>query len=208
MKIKYLLIIFLASLLLKGCGPKYKAVNIDSEIKSGKSIEEVIKLKENEQLIALLTTSFGKIQFEMYPNEAPKTITNFIGLSLQGYYNKLTFHRVVKDFMIQTGDSTAAGSGGKSFFGKEFEDECKFELKHNSPGTVSMANRGPHTNTSQFFITTVATPWLDGKHTLFGKVIDGMDIVYQIGKVETDRMEKPIKPIYINSVSFEKRSFK
>lgn len=188
------------------CGKQYTSVNVENEIKNGKKIEEVIKLKDREQLVAAINTNKGKIEFELYPNEAPKAVTNFIGLSLQGYYNKLTFHRVVKNFMIQTGDSTATGSGGRSYFGSEFEDECTTELKHNSPGTVSMANRGPHTNTSQFFITTIATPWLDGKHTLFGKVIDGMDVVDKIGIVETDRLEKPIKPIVINSISIEKRT--
>ncbi|KAF0139637.1 MAG: hypothetical protein FD122_3115 [Stygiobacter sp.] len=188
------------------CGKQYTSVNVENEIKNGKKIEEVIKLKDREQLVAAINTNKGKIEFELYPNEAPKAVTNFIGLSLQGYYNKLTFHRVVKNFMIQTGDPTASGSGGRSYFGSEFEDECTTELKHNSPGTVSMANRGPHTNTSQFFITTIATPWLDGKHTLFGKVIDGMDVVNEIGTVETDRMEKPLKPIIINSISIEKRT--
>ncbi|KAF0152961.1 MAG: hypothetical protein FD143_638 [Ignavibacteria bacterium] len=205
MNCKHVLIFVLLSLFLFSCGKRYETVNIENEINSGEKIEEVIKLKEREQLVATLITSFGKIEFELYPNIAPKAVTNFIGLGLQGYYNKLTFHRVVRDFMIQTGDSTATGSGGRSYFGSEFEDECTSELKHSSPGTVSMANRGPHTNTSQFFITTVATPWLDGKHTLFGKVIDGMDVVYKIGIVETDRMEKPIKSIFINNITFEKR---
>lgn len=207
MRAKYIFALVLSSLFLLSCGNKYTAVNVESEVKSGKKIEEVIKLKDREQLVATLNTSLGKIQFELYPDVAPKAVTNFIGLSLQGYYNKLTFHRVVRDFMIQAGDSTATGSGGRSYFGSEFEDECTSELSHNSPGTVSMANRGPHTNTSQFFISTVATPWLDGKHTLFGKVINGMDVVYEIGRLETDRMEKPIKSIFINSVTFEKRTY-
>lgn len=207
MRVKFILLIFLTSLFFISCGKKYKVVDVASEINNGRKIEEIIQLKDREQLLATLITSFGPITFELYPEYAPKAVTNFIGLSLEGYYNRLTFHRIVKDFMIQSGDSTATGSGGRSYFGIEFEDECNRELKHNSPGTVSMANRGPHTNTSQFFITTVATPWLDGRHTLFGKVVDGMDVVYEIGKVETDRMEKPLKPIYINKVTIEKRIF-
>ncbi|MDP3582909.1 MAG: peptidylprolyl isomerase [Ignavibacteria bacterium] len=205
MNIYKLLSLVILAVVMASCGKQYSSVNVENEIKNGKKIEEVIKLKDREQLVATINTNHGTIEFELYPNEAPKAVTNFIGLSLQGFYNKLTFHRVLKNFMIQTGDPTATGSGGKSYFGSEFEDECPLELKHNSPGTVSMANRGPHTNTSQFFITTVATPWLDGKHTLFGKVIDGMDVVYEIGAVETDRMEKPVKPIIINSISIEKR---
>lgn len=198
------LVIFAA--VLASCGKQYTSVNVEKEIKNGKKIEEVIQLKEREQLVATINTNHGAIEFELYPKETPKAVTNFIGLNLQGYYNKLTFHRIVKNFMIQTGDSTATGSGGRSYFGSEFEDECTVDLRHNSPGTVSMANRGPHTNTSQFFITTLATPWLDGKHTLFGKVIDGMDVVYEIGTAETDRTEKPIKPIIINSILIEKRT--
>lgn len=207
MNFKYFILLVVVSILFLSCGKNYNVVNLENEIKRGKKIEEVIKLSEKEQLVAIINTSYGSIEFELYPNETPKAVINFIGLSHQGYYNKLTFHRVVKDFMIQTGDSTASGSGGRSYFGSEFEDETPLELKHNSPGTVSMANRGPHTNTSQFFITTVATPWLDRKHTLFGKVIDGMDVVYEIGKVKTDRMEKPLNPIYINSITIEKRVF-
>jgi len=206
MNIYRLLLSSILAMIIVSCGKQYTSVNVESEIKNGKKIEEVIQLKDREQLVATINTNHGNIEFELYPRETPKAVTNFIGLTLQGYYNKLTFHRIVKNFMIQTGDPTASGSGGRSYFGSEFEDECTSELKHNSPGIVSMANRGPHTNTSQFFITTVATPWLDGKHTLFGKVIDGMDVVYEIGTVETDRMEKPVKPIIINSISIEKRN--
>lgn len=206
MNIYRLLFLAIFIVVIVSCGKQYTSVNVENEIKNGKKIEEVIQLKDREQLVATINTNHGPIEFELYPRETPKAVTNFIGLTMQGYYNKLTFHRVVKNFMIQAGDSTATGSGGRSYFGSEFEDECPSELKHNSPGTVSMANRGPHTNTSQFFITTVATPWLDGKHTLFGKVIDGMDVVYEIGTVETDRMEKPIKPIIINSILIEKRT--
>lgn len=205
MKIHRPLSFVVIAFIFSSCGKQYTSVNVEKEIKSGKKIEEIIQLKDREQLVAAINTDHGKIEFELYPKEAPKAVTNFIGLALQGYYNKLTFHRVVRNFMIQTGDSTATGSGGRSYFGKEFEDECSNELKHNLPGTVSMANRGQHTNTSQFFITTAATPWLDGKHTLFGQVIDGMDVVYEIGTVETDRLEKPVKPIIIKSISIEKR---
>lgn len=197
--------ILIIVLFFSACGDQYKTIDVEKEIREGKKIAEVIKLQNREQLVATIFTNRGKITFEMYPMEAPKAVENFIGLSIQGYYNKLTFHRVVRSFMIQTGDSTATGSGGRSYFGKEFEDECTVSLKHNIPGTVSMANRGPHTNTSQFFITTVATPWLDGKHTLFGKVIEGMDVVQEIGVVETDKMEKPVKPIIIQKIIIEKR---
>ncbi len=200
-----LLMFLLSVVVFFACGDRYKTVDVEKEVKSGKKISDVMLLQSREQLVAAIYTNHGKITFEMYPTEAPKAVENFIGLTLQGYYNKLTFHRIVRNFMIQTGDSTATGSGGRSYFGKEFEDECVNSLKHNVAGTVSMANRGPHTNTSQFFITTAATPWLDGKHTLFGKVIDGMDVVNEIGSVETDKMEKPVKPVIIEKITIEKR---
>jgi len=200
-----LLLFLLSVVLLSACGDQYKTADIEKEVKSGKKISDVMQLQNREQLVATIYTNHGKICFEMYPAETPKAVENFIGLTLQGYYNKLTFHRIVRNFMIQTGDSTATGTAGRSYFGKEFEDECPTSLKHNTAGTVSMANRGPHTNTSQFFITTVATPWLDGKHTLFGKVIEGMEVVHEIGTVETDNMEKPVKPVIIQKIIIEKR---
>ena len=111
-------------------------------------------------------TSLGIFTIELYWNDAPKTCLNFAELSRRGYYNGVKFHRVIKDFMIQGGDPTGTGRGGESIFGQKFEDEIKKELKHTGAGILSMANAGPNTNGSQFFITLAPTPWLDGKHTI------------------------------------------
>ncbi|MEZ4752835.1 MAG: peptidylprolyl isomerase [Bdellovibrionota bacterium] len=121
-----------------------------------------------------LDTTKGNIKLELYGDKAPVTVGNFVNLINRGYYNGLVFHRVIADFMVQGGDPTGTGMGGPGY---KFEDEFVSDLKHDGPGILSMANAGPGTNGSQFFITHVATPWLDGKHTVFGKVIEGQDVV-------------------------------
>ncbi|OGH55881.1 MAG: peptidylprolyl isomerase [Candidatus Lindowbacteria bacterium RIFCSPLOWO2_12_FULL_62_27] len=138
-----------------------------------------------EGLIAVLSTTQGDITVELYPNEAPVTVTNFTNLALRGYYNGLTFHRVIKDFMVQGGDPTGTGAGGPGY---QFQDEFHPRLKHNTRGILSMANAGPRTNGSQFFITHKATPWLDGKHSVFGRVVQGQDVVDKI--TQGDRIQK------------------
>ncbi|XVE79289.1 hypothetical protein DITRI_Ditri14bG0045900 [Diplodiscus trichospermus] len=125
----------------------------------------------------VLHTTMGDIHIRLYPEECPKTVENLTTHCRNGYYDNLIFHRVIKGFMIQTGDPLGDGTGGQSIWGREFEDEFHKSLRHDRPFTVSMANAGPNTNGSQFFITTVATPWLDNKHTVFGRVVKGMDVV-------------------------------
>ncbi|KAG2374989.1 hypothetical protein C9374_010363 [Naegleria lovaniensis] len=143
--------------------------------------------------IATIHTSFGDIQVRLFPDVCPKAVENFTQLSLNGYYDGCIFHRVIKNFMIQTGDNdNRDGTGGTSIFGKEFEDEFSPSLRHDRPGKLSMANCGPNTNSSQFFITTVPTPWLDDKHTLFGEVIKGMEVAHSIENVPTDENDRPI----------------
>ena len=122
----------------------------------------------------IVKTDKGDIEGVLYPGKAPVTVANFLNLAKRGYYNGLKFHRVIPDFMVQGGDPTGTGSGGPGY---RFEDECTPELKHDKPGIFSMANAGPGTNGSQFFVTHVPTPWLDGKHTVFGSVTKGQDIV-------------------------------
>lgn len=122
----------------------------------------------------IVKTDQGDIEGVLYPSKAPVTVANFLNLAKRGYYNGLNFHRVIPDFMIQGGCPEGLGSGGPGY---RFEDECTPELKHDKPGIFSMANAGPGTNGSQFFITHVPTPWLDGKHTVFGHVTKGQDIV-------------------------------
>jgi peptidyl-prolyl cis-trans isomerase B (cyclophilin B) len=135
---------------------------------------------------ATITTRHGDIRLELFADKAPKTVGNFENLAANGFYNGLTFHRVIADFMIQGGCPKGTGTGGPGY---TFADEFHKELKHSGPGILSMANSGPNTNGSQFFITHVATPWLDGKHTVFGRVIeDTQDVVNAVR--QGDKMEK------------------
>lgn len=152
----------------------------------------------------VMHTSMGDIHLRLYPEECPKTVENFTTHCRNGYYDNLIFHRVIKGFMIQTGDPLGDGTGGQSIWGREFEDEFHKSLRHDRPFTLSMANAGPNTNGSQFFITTVATPWLDNKHTVFGRVVKGMDVVQQIEKVKTDKNDKPYQDVKILNVTVPK----
>ncbi|KAJ0972686.1 hypothetical protein J5N97_020645 [Dioscorea zingiberensis] len=152
----------------------------------------------------VLHTSLGDIHMRLYPEECPKTVENFTTHCKNGYYDNLIFHRVIKGFMIQTGDPLGDGTGGQSIWGREFEDEFHKSLRHDRPFTLSMANAGPGTNGSQFFITTVATPWLDNKHTVFGRVVKGMDVVQAIEKVKTDKNDKPYQDVKILNVTVPK----
>ena len=135
----------------------------------------------------LLQTSAGDITLQLNEKAAPKTVANFLQYVNDGFYNNTLFHRVIPDFMIQGGDPTGTGSGGPGY---RFEDECKPDAKHDKPGIFSMANAGPGTNGSQFFITHVPTPWLDGKHTVFGKVTRGQDVVDKVQ--QGDKMIKVV----------------
>merc|ERR1711871_1568347 len=138
-----------------------------------------------------LKTSMGTFTVELYHKHAPKTCKNFYELSRRGYYDGTKFHRIIKDFMCQGGDPTATGRGGESIYGGKFEDEITRELKHTGAGILSMANSGPNTNGSQFFITLAPLPWLDGKHTIFGRVSSGMAVIQRMGAVLTDNNDRP-----------------
>ncbi|XP_005988506.1 peptidyl-prolyl cis-trans isomerase-like 1 [Latimeria chalumnae] len=144
-----------------------------------------------------LRTSMGDIVLELYWKHAPKTCKNFAELARRGYYSKTKFHRIIKDFMIQGGDPTGTGRGGASIFGKQFEDELHPELKFTGAGILAMANAGPDTNGSQFFLTLAPTQWLDGKHTIFGRVYQGIGVVNRIGLVETNTEDRPVEEIVI-----------
>ncbi|MHC2069177.1 peptidylprolyl isomerase [Bremerella sp. T1] len=132
--------------------------------------------------VATIETSKGTIKLELYDDKVPKTVGNFEKLASDGFYDGLKFHRVIPDFMVQTGCPHGTGTGGPGY---KFEDEFHADLKHDGPGVLSMANAGPNTNGSQFFITHVETPWLDGKHSVFGKVTEGQDIVDAIEQGDT-----------------------
>ncbi|MBN2478834.1 MAG: peptidylprolyl isomerase [Parachlamydiales bacterium] len=145
-----------------------------------------------EQIVCLETTQ-GTIEIKLFENIAPKACENFLSLVKKHYYDGIIFHRVIKDFMIQTGDPTGTGRGGQSIWGKPFEDEVRADVAFDKVGIVAMANAGPRTNGSQFFITTAKTPWLNMNHTIFGEVIKGMDVVQKIENVKTGLMDKPEK---------------
>ena len=164
------------------------------------------------ELTATLHTSKGAIDIDLFDDRAPKTVENFVGLATgetawtdpetgervsRPLYDDVPFHRVIEGFMIQTGDPTGTGRGGPGY---TFDDEFHPELRHDGPGVVSMANSGPNTNGSQFFITLAAQPHLDDKHAVFGRVTDGMDVVEAIGGVETDRQDAPTTPVVLESV--------
>jgi len=145
---------------------------------------------------AIIQTNHGPIHVELFPDDAPKTVANFVKLVNDGFYDSVIFHRVIPDFMIQGGDPTGTGSGGPGY---SFEDE--FNDHKVERGALAMANAGPNTNGSQFFLVTAeATPWLDGKHTVFGRVTSGIDVVDTISQVETDANDKPRDPVVIERV--------
>jgi cyclophilin family peptidyl-prolyl cis-trans isomerase len=145
---------------------------------------------------ATLHTNHGAIEIELYPDDAPKTVENFIKLARDGFYDGVIFHRVIPDFMIQGGDPTGTGTGGPGY---TFEDEAND--KRVERGALAMANAGPNTNGSQFFIVTAdAAPWLDGKHTVFGRVTDGMDVVDAISELDRDARDKPVADVVIERV--------
>ena len=167
-------------------------------------IEEETHMPES-MTVAVINTNMGTIEIELFADKTPKTVENFVGLANKGFYDGIIFHRVIADFMLQGGDPTGTGRGGESLWGKSFEDEFVSELRHDVPGILSMANSGPNTNGSQFFITLVPTPWLDGKHTIFGKVINGMNVVDDIGKVKTGPGDKPVEDVIMINVKIEQR---
>jgi peptidyl-prolyl cis-trans isomerase A (cyclophilin A) len=169
-------------------------------------------------LYAHFTTSDGNFTARLFDAETPNTVANFTGLAdgskewtdprsgrkvKQPYYDGTIFHRVIEGFMIQGGDPLGQGTGGPGYM---FNDEFHPTLKHSKAGILSMANRGPNTNGGQFFITLDATPWLDGKHSVFGEVVEGMDVVTKIGSTQTSKPgDRPVKPITIQSVTIEKK---
>ncbi len=142
---------------------------------------------------ATIKTNQGDIKIKLFADVAPKTCENFVTLAKKGYYNGVIFHRVIKEFMIQGGDPTGTGCGGQSCWGGTFEDECDPNVSFDKKGLLAMANAGPGTNGSQFFITTTLTPWLHMHHTIFGEVVEGYDVVEKIENCETGFMDKPVQ---------------
>lgn len=197
-KLKSKLIIILAAVSLVSCSPIYKKMNVDKELYEG---------LENG-LYANLQTSKGNMLVKLEDKKSPVTVANFVGLAegkienkAKGkgvpYYDGTIFHRVIENFMIQGGDPKGTGMGDPGY---KFEDE-KNDLKHTGKGILSMANSGPNTNGSQFFITQVATPWLDGRHTIFGEVVNGINVIDSIAAVEKGAQDKPKTDIVLEKVS-------
>ena len=170
------------------------------------NVTELMKKKDNEKFYAEIKTSMGDIELVLYDKVAPKAVKNFVVLAAKGFYNGLVFHRVIKNYMIQGGDPSATGSGGATIYGEPFEDEFSLSYTFDSPGVLAMANSGPNTNQSQFFITVVPTPWLNIKHTIFGKVVKGMDVVNAISEVPTDKNDKPDADVVIEKIKIEKKA--
>ena len=191
-----------------------------------------LKAIESGDVVAIMKTNMGDIEIKLFPEKAPKTVENFVTHAKNGYYNGLIFHRVIKDFMIQGGDPTGTGMGGESIWGKKFADEFDPEL-HNLMGALSMANAGPNTNGSQFFIVQAhsvpanmveqmkemptafpedivvayenigGTPWLDFRHTVFGQVMMGMEVVDAIANVKVGPQDKPVEDVVIESIEIK-----
>jgi peptidyl-prolyl cis-trans isomerase A (cyclophilin A) len=157
-------------------------------------------------IYAAFDTTEGKFKILLHADKAPKTVQNFLDLAEgkktgKPFYNGTVFHRVIPDFMIQGGDPEGTGRGGPGY---KFADEFHPQLRHSKPGVLSMANAGPNTNGSQFFVTVAATPWLDNRHSVFGEVTDGYDVVRKISEVPRNSQDRPLKEVKINSVTIER----
>ena len=170
---------------------------------NGDSVSAKEKGAKNMNRIAVFETNMGTFEIELFEDKAPNTTKNFIDLAQKGFYNGLIFHRVIDGFMIQGGDPEGTGMGGPGY---TIKDEFHKDLKHSSEGILSMANAGPNTGGSQFFITLDKTPWLDGHHAVFGKVIKGMDVVKKIGRTKTGFNDRPVKDVIMEKVTIKDKN--
>ena len=180
---RLIVLITIVGIISSGCAISKTAKRSEeqAEITKGGKVEKIIVLETNQ----------GVIELKLFSESAPKTCENFTGLIDKGYYDGIIFHRVIKGFMIQGGDPTGTGRGGSSLWGKPFEDEVSEDIVFDSKGLLAMANAGPNTNGSQFFITTASAPWLNMKHTIFGEVVSGYDVVEKIENTPVDAMDRP-----------------
>jgi peptidyl-prolyl cis-trans isomerase B (cyclophilin B) len=204
--IKVLMLVLIASLVffMVGCVEKVvekEEVEDPQQTEGGNEMNlEQLNAPQAGEEIAVITTNHGEIKLRLFPEVAPKAVENFKTHAKDGYYNGVSFHRVMNDFMIQGGDPEGTGRGGESIWGAPFEDEFSSDYR-NVRGALSMANAGPGTNGSQFFIVqTTETPWLDGRHTVFGQVFEGMDVVDKIASVDVDGNDKPKEPVLMEKV--------
>lgn len=158
----------------------------------------------NKRPVVIVETNQGSFELTLFPDIAPKAVENFLKHAQDHYYDGVIFHRVIPGFMIQGGDPQGNGTGGESIWGKSFEDEVRPDVKFDKKGLLAMANRGPSTNGSQFFITVAATPWLNQKHTIFGEVTKGYDVVQKIEGVPTGAQNKPVEQQKIVKITEKK----
>jgi len=198
------IIIIAVLALFIGCNQK--SMDEENNQSTTNSETQKVETKNDTMTVAVFKTNMGTFEAELYPEKAPKAVENFTGLAEKNYYKGVIFHRVIPGFMIQGGDPTGSGRGGQSIWGKSFEDEVNTGLVFDSPGVLAMANAGPNTNGSQFFITVAPTPWLNGHHTIFGKIISGMDVVNSISTVQRNAQDKPLKDVVIQDIKIEKRT--
>ncbi|MGB6779229.1 MAG: peptidylprolyl isomerase [Planococcus citreus] len=223
-KYGWLVILLIAAIALAACGNTEEQGTSGTESDSTEEVQGYPQLEQGitEETVVDMNTSEGTIRIRLFPEIAPKAVENFLGHAESGYYDGVIFHRVIENFMLQGGDPTGTGSGGESIYGEPFEDEFSDRL-FNFRGALSMANAGPGTNGSQFFIVQAkeikegsasdypeeitaayeemgGTPWLDGMHTVFGQVDEGMDVVDKIAAVEKGANDKPLEDIVIESI--------
>ena len=188
---KFTLVLFvICAFVAAACGSSQKKAAAEKELLKG-------------PVTARFETSLGDFTARLAVEHAPNTCANFVKLAESGFYDGLTFHRVIDGFMIQGGDPKGDGTGGPGY---TIKDEFSSSLRHDGPGILSMANAGPDTGGSQFFITLAATPWLDGHHAVFGRIVEGLDVVRKIGKVKTDANDKPLVPVTIKKVTIVRGS--
>jgi len=180
--------------LLAGCSGS----NASQPPSQGDASPKQTEVAAKKNSMAVFETSKGNFRVELFEDKAPITTKNFISLVNKGFYNGLIFHRVIEGFMIQGGDPNGNGTGGPGY---KIPDEFHRDLRHSSEGILSMANAGPNTGGSQFFITLAPTPWLDNKHAVFGKVVEEMDVVRAIGKVKTGAQDKPLEDVVIKKIT-------
>jgi cyclophilin family peptidyl-prolyl cis-trans isomerase len=195
--VSILLVLFIQVLLIAGCSGNTNNSSSQAAPPADNAQQQAVTKKNS---VAKFETSKGDFKIELAEDKAPVTTKNFIDLVNKKFYDGLVFHRVIDGFMIQGGDPKGNGTGGSGY---NIKDEFNPDLKHNAAGIISMANAGPNTGGSQFFITLAPTPWLDNKHAVFGKVIAGIDVVQAIGKVKTGANDKPVEDVVIKKITIE-----
>ena len=194
-KIFSIVLIAVCCIFLAACGGQEKRAGAGAAEKGKAAAAPTVK-----PATAIFITNMGNFEIKLATQDAPVTCANFIKLAKDGFYKNTTFHRVIDGFMIQGGDPTGTGTDGPGY---AIKDEFSPKLKHDGPGVLSMANAGPNTGGSQFFITLAPTEWLNNKHAIFGKVVKGLDVVQKIGKVKTDGRDKPLQPVVIKNIEIK-----